>query len=189
MKTDGQFSRGLNEAIAHISKWHKWLAGNRDTAKRILPSREFLRDDRLAASYTIITGRRKTKDSLLALRNYHSDNSNLNIQIRSFDYMTENLQERYFAPLPNLASVEMNNVDTVVRNRLVNPFRMAIPSGEWRKVVSTLEDQHMSATNAVTFVSLASTNSRLQSFLEAWQDLPEVKRKFYLDEINFIKNL
>jgi hypothetical protein len=39
LKTNGQFSNGLNEAIAQITKWHKWLTGNRDTAKRILPSR------------------------------------------------------------------------------------------------------------------------------------------------------
>jgi hypothetical protein len=187
LKTDGQFSKGLNEAVAQITKWNKWLAGNKDTAKRILPSREFLRDDRLAARYTIIIGRRKNQDSLLALRNYNSDN--LNIQIRSFDYLTETLQERYFAPLPNLASFEMDQVDTVVRNKLVNPFRMAIPSAEWRRVVSTLEDRHMSAKNAATFVNVASANTRLQPFLEAWQDLSEVKRQVYLDEINFIKKL
>ena len=83
----------------------------------------------------------------------------------------------------------MDHVDTVVRNKLVNPFRMATPSAEWRKVVATLEDQHMSAKNATTFVSLTSANARLKPFLDAWQHLPEVNRQFYLDEINCIKNL
>jgi len=189
LKLDGQLSKGLNEALSQITKWDKWLAGNKDTAKKILPSREFLKDDRLVASYTIIIGRRKNQDALLPLRNCYSDNFHWSIQIRSFDYMTETLRERYFAPLPNLASVEMDQVDVGVRNQLVNPFRMAVPSAEWRKVASILEDRHMSAKNAVTFVKLASTNSRLQPFLEAWQNLPEIKRNHYLDQINFIRKL
>jgi hypothetical protein len=83
----------------------------------------------------------------------------------------------------------MDQVDAIVRNKLVNPFRMAIPSADWRRVVSTLEDQHMSAKNAATFVSLASTNTRLQPFLEAWQDLSEAKRQFHLDQIDLLKRI
>jgi hypothetical protein len=188
LKQNGQFANGVNEALSQITKWLKWLNGNRDTAKRILPSREFRRHGRLSAKYTIIAGRRKNQDTLLVDRNYHSDNFN-DIQIRSFDHLTEILQERRFAPLPILASAEMDLVEPAVRNNLVNPFRMAIPSAEWRKVADMLEDDHMAAKNATILVGLASTNTRLQPFLKAWQDLPEVKRHFYLDQIDFMANL
>jgi hypothetical protein len=143
---------------------------------------------RFSAKYTIIAGRRKSQDRLLTERNYHTDNFD-DLQIRSFDYLTEIVQERYFAPLPNLASVEMDQVSLAVRNELVNPFRMAIPSAEWRKVAAILEDDHMAAKNASILVDLVSANTRLQAFVDAWQELSEERRQVYTEQIYFMANL
>lgn len=185
LKQNGQYSDGVNEALSQITKWRRWLDGNKDTAKRILPSREFRRTGRFKPKYTIIAGRRTNEDRLLADRNYQSDNFQ-DISIRSFDHLTDVLRERMFAPLPILASAEMDRVELSLRNRLVNPFRTAIQSAQWRKAVEVLEDDHMAAKNAATLIALTSANNRLEPFLRAWEDLPEAKRQFYLSQINFM---
>ena len=187
LKQNGQFADGVNEGLSQITKWRRWLDGNRDGAKRVLPSREFRRHGRLSAKYTIIAGRRTDRDRLLIDRNYHSDNFD-DVQIRSFDRLTEILQEHSFAPLPILASAEMDQVELALRNSLVNPFRMAIPSAKRRKAAEILEDDHMSAKNAAILVELAETNTRLQPFLNAWQNLPEAIRQLYFDQIDFFLN-
>lgn len=187
LKNNGWYSDGVNEAISQITRWRKWLAGNVDTAKRLLPSREFRRTGRLVAKYTIVAGRRKAEDRLLSDRNYQSDNFD-DISIRSFDYLTDLLQERLFAPVPILASTEMDQVELVLRNRLVNPFRVAIKSSAWRRAAEILEDDHMTAKNAGTLIEMATTNSRLETFLKGWAELPEASRQFYLNQIDKIAN-
>jgi len=179
-----QPSARLSGAVSQIMQWRMWLEGNRETAKKILPSHEFWTNDHLPARYTIIIGRRKDAEDRTDLRNYYSNE--IDIRIRSFDHLTEVLQERYFSPLPNLASGEMDGVDPIVRNELVNPFRTAISSSEWRKVAPRIFDYHMAAKNAETLVGLASTNARLTPFLADWDALPAEKRHFYLEQAQWL---
>lgn len=92
MNSKAQPSARLNAAISQVQRWRLWLDANRAIAKKVLPSREFWKRDRLAARYTIIIGRRRDADEWSFLRNYYSDQ--LGIQIRSFDHLTDTLTER-----------------------------------------------------------------------------------------------
>jgi hypothetical protein len=181
-----QPSARLSGAVSQIMQWRKWLEANRESAKKILPSHEFWTNDNLPAKYTIIIGRRKDMEDWTGLRNQYSNE--IDIRIRSFDQLTEVLQEQPFGPVPNLASGEMDGVESIVRNALVNPFRTAISSAEWRKVAPRLFDYHMAAKNAETLVGLASTNARLVSFLADWEALPAEKRDFYLEQTQWLAN-
>ncbi len=183
----GQPSARLNGAVNQIIGWDTWIRGNQQLAKKLLPSREFWTHDRLVVRYTIITGRRAQHEKWTHSRNLFSDR--VDVQIRSFDHLTDELLERYFAPFPNLASVEMDNADEFVRNQLVNPFRRAISSAVWREAALKLHDDHMNAKNIDLLVSLASTSDRLAPFLQDWGSLPVEKRSFYINQLKFIQNL
>lgn len=176
----GQPSARLNGAVSQVMQWQSWLDANREAAKKILPSHEFWTNDRLPIIYTIIIGRRNDAVDYTKLRNYYSDM--VNIQIRSFDHLTEVVQEGVFSPVPILASSEMDAVDPVVRNRLVNPFRTAITSADWRKAAPRLADYHMAAKNAEILVGLTSTNARLEPFLTDWKGFQVDERRFYLEQ-------
>jgi hypothetical protein len=80
----------------------------------------------------------------------------------------------------------MDSVSQYVRNELVNPFRTAISSADWRKAAPRLVDYHMAAKNAETLVGLASTNARLKPFLVGWNALPPEKRQFYLEQAQWL---
>lgn len=171
-------SARLNSAVGQISQWQLWLQGNREQARKILPSSEFWRRDRLAAAYTIVIGRREDGEDFNHLRNHYADK--VDVQIRSFDYLTERARERTFAPVPILSSVEMDAVDPNLRNELANPFRKAISSGVWRANAPKLSDYHMVARNARTLVNIAQTSDRQASFVKDWEALPEETRNFYI---------
>jgi hypothetical protein len=131
--------------------------------------------------YTVIIGRRNDEAELAHMRNKYSDMTD--VQIRSFDYLTDMLSERMFSPVPILSSMEMNQVEPRLRNELVNPFRKAIPSGEWRKLTPKLDLDHMSAKNIDLLINATTCNYRLAPFLEDWERLPEEKRRLEWEKV------
>ena len=77
------------EAYSQIQEWKLWLDANRPEAKRILPSKSFDCYDTPYFKYTIVIGRRDKTEQFLHLRN--KSERDWNIEIRSFDYLTDRL--------------------------------------------------------------------------------------------------
>ncbi|WP_422931907.1 Shedu anti-phage system protein SduA domain-containing protein [Singulisphaera sp. PoT] len=176
-------SAHLTEAINQVQKWQLWLDANRAEAKRLFPSKQFQAFDKPNFDFLIIIGRREALQAHLHMRNYNADS--LSIRIRSFDYLTDRLFQRYFYSLPFQFSDEMNNLSPILRNKLVNPFAKSFTSGEWRGITGSfqLNPTHMVAKNADLLILRMKYNDRLSSFMLDWDALPDDEKNRYWEAI------
>lgn len=179
----GSPSARLIEAYSQIQKWRLWIEANRAEAKRILPSKSFIYFDAPYFKYTIIIGRRKETAEFLHLRNQFG--KDVNIEIRSFDYLTDKLLARqHFSVTPSIQSEDFKQLDFKIRNELANPFAEAFKSSVWREMTRSgiLCDSHMIAKNAEVLLSKRTLNDAMNDFLDYWFSLDLKKRQRLLEE-------
>jgi hypothetical protein len=176
----GNPSSHLTEAINQIQQWRLWIDANRAEAKRILPSKSFLITDEPAFKYTIIIGRREKTEEYLHLRNYFG--KQLDIEIRSFDYLTKKLLQRRFDSTPIICSAQFENLDFITKNKLANPFVKAFKSSVWKKMVQSPKFYiyHMITMNIETILNKREINLELQNcFLDEWSNLEQELKEIY----------
>lgn len=168
----GNPSAALTTAVNQIQQWRHWLISHREEAKKILPSKSFIVTDQPAFKYTIIIGRRNFSADYLHMRNMFAEQ--MNIQIRSFDYLTDKLLQRRFDDIPIICSCEFETLDLTTKNQLANPFFTSLKSAEWRKIVKapSFDTVHMMANNAAIILQNKKANSRLAGFINDWNNLP-----------------
>ena len=173
-------SKGLNWAMQQIRDWRRWLKECRNEAKWLFPAKIFTLYDRECFDFTIVIGRRSNKKIDLDKRNQLSAAEN--VQIRSYDYLTELLQKRIFSEDLLLCSSEADQLGSRERNELVNPFAEAMRDAEWRRFLKAQPDiAHMYANNARLILEMRRYNRLLRRFERATADVTEkaVRNCFY----------
>jgi len=126
----GQPSATLTTAIQQIQNWREWLTQNRimfsdKTAKF---NKALLRDFNFR--YTILIGRRKEIEPYADERNALAER--LNVQIRSFDYLTDLLTLNF--QVIDIPTRDFTFSQISPNNQLDNPFHKAISDSNWKKL-------------------------------------------------------
>lgn len=178
----GKPSHELMEAYKQILDWKRWVESHRTMAKEIFPSSDFSIHDQFHVEYTIYIGRREQMGENVHVRNQIA--KEWQIEIRSFDALTQRLLHHPFFGIPKFSSSEMNGVDNAVKNAIVNPFRKAIPSGAWRKIAPHLKQSHTSANSMDALIAGAQVHTELYSaFVKDLEKIPPSISKYLLDEV------
>ena len=173
---DGTPSRRLNSALKQVADWKDWIAKSREAAKRIFPSKEFCRFDIPNFAYRIIIGRRT--DPHLNLRSRIQDGSN--VEIRSFDYLTEELAKNTFSPFSWISRDLVPSPSATQNNQYANPFYKAFSDPEWNQVVKDgrFDISHIIANNLELIMEKTRWNEELLEELDSHlEKLPAADRE------------
>lgn len=120
----------LNTSLQQIRDWRRWLTENKDYFKKYLPTSNTRVIQNSNLKFKIITGRRNLTE--LEINKREQISSENNVEIRSFDSLTDYLKNRIFLPYSLLDDKEKLNDDVLVQ--IVNPFSMAISDSDWREI-------------------------------------------------------
>jgi hypothetical protein len=173
-------SKRLNTALQQIRDWRRWIDQYREEAKRLFPSKMFTLFDRESFNYTILIGRRSTNKLTLDRRNQLSVEND--VQIRSYDYLTDLFKQCLYTDDVILCSSEADRLAPRERNELASPFAEAMSDGEWRHFREQQPDIcHMYANNAQLILSLRRYNPLLREFdsLTANVSDEEIRERFF----------
>lgn len=163
-KKNGNPSSRLTTAIQQILNWKTWINENRNLfSKMLLPTEQnYLITDRMISNIIII-GRREDFNNQTARRNELANA--LNICIRSFDYLTDKLNEKYFDLVPQIYSNQMNKVSEKAKNDLANPFYKATKDSDWKLFCREIKhNYHYFAHNHEAILKYRVYNDLLNSF-------------------------
>ena len=158
---EGKPSGRLSTAVQQIQNWQLWIKKNTEEAKRIFPSKEFNVGGHPNFRFLIIIGRRDNSDNFLTERNYYADS--MNIEIRSFDFLTDVAKTKKFYSFTNITQ-DMIGPNEKQNNDFTNPFHYSYNSSEWNNIVKSpkLTLSHMVGHN----IDLLLSNRRINSHLE-----------------------
>jgi hypothetical protein len=154
-------------------------------SKRLFPGKIFNLYDRESFDFTIVIGRRSGKRIDLDKRNQLS--AEQDVQIRSYDYVTELFKTRIYSEDLLLCSCEADRLNPLERNELVSPFAEAFTDAEWHRFLDAQPDiAHMYAKNAKLILERRHYNPLLQRFIQATAGVTEdmVRKRFY-DQLMF----
>src|SRR5262249_37180693 len=142
----------LTAAIQQVLSWKRWTERNLAECERLLPWGWDL--SAMRTSFTIYIGKRQSSAAFLADRNAWS--AQTGISIRSFDALSDSLNQRYFPNRYNAGTAQTDQLDEKLSNELVNPFSAAYSDAQWRDVVNDSrfhKGGHMVAMNAELLLS------------------------------------
>lgn len=180
-------SSNLTAALQQVSNWKRWITGNSEAAKQILPSKYFQSVGKAALTFNIIIGRREEDESWTHLRNTLADD--IDVSIRSYDYLTSLLSERSFSCIPIISSAEMDTfVSVETKNDLANPFAEAYSSAAWRAIISSpkFSNKHMVANNSDLLLQRRILNPLHDVFISRWNESPAELKEFYHRGMEFM---
>lgn len=140
----GAPSARLSNAVQQVSNWRRWIERNREEAKRLFPSKQFIRQDDPNFSYMVVIGRRG--DDHEEKRNDYA--RQFGIQIRSFDTFTDALVSRRFQPFVWISRDIVPIISEQTNNAYANPFYIAYSDPEWRRI-ATEGEYNVSHTVAI----------------------------------------
>jgi hypothetical protein len=144
-------SNRLTTAIQQVSNWRNWIDHNRSLFTRMMgPSRSVINNSNL--KFTIIIGNRENSKMFLEERNNLSHK--LHIEIRSFEYLSDNLKKKcdHIRNTTSLISAEMSAISYEVQNELANPFFMATSDSDWKKMVRRFKASYHHYSNNVDLI-------------------------------------
>jgi hypothetical protein len=171
-------SESLNQALQQIHDWQRWITANLNgETARLFPSGQLNNEGQSVFKYTVIIGRRANSQAHLNRRDQLG--SNLGVEIRSFDYLTDKLKRRIFVNEFMAVSPECKDLSNEELNHLVNPFNEAIPDARWRKMVKDPRFQvvHMVCLNAKLLAEAWQQSPLLARFDAEWNALSDEKRR------------
>ena len=133
-KCTGIESQHLKKAIDQVEAWQARIEDNCAEIQERLPAPRAA--DR-RCSFTIIIGRRDSSKEWREKRNRRADrmSGRYRVNIRSFDYLTDELAQRQFAH----SSPIWLSGDELTLNRLANPFTKAFTDKSWRALLRRLK--------------------------------------------------
>ena len=171
----GKPSRRLNAALEQVSDWKYWINANREEAKRVFPSSDFLYD-MPSFSYTVVIGRRSDGDDQRLRRNRKA--ASLGVAIRSFDWLSDRVTGRIYLDTFETYAHECSRLPVAVRNQLASPFNTSISDGDWRAISRSAKFKpfHSVPLNAELLIPKWSQSYRLSDFDAAWSKLSDARR-------------
>ncbi len=164
----GNPSARLVGAIQQIQNWRRWIIDNRREINKLLPTYG-VRTSRMNPNFNfkIIIGTRENSEKYLDRRNDLA--KQLGIQIRSFDYLTSNIQTKYFPDSASFRSTEEGYLTSAERNMLANPFCMAYSNKIWRNIISEPRYiHHFFCMNANVLLENYSYNKFYDEFVKEY---------------------
>jgi hypothetical protein len=146
-------SQHLVGAIDQIQEWQARIQDDCTEVKQRLPASRAA--DR-KCSFTIIIGRRTQRKELVEKRNRLAESlsGRFRVNIRSYDYLTDELAERVFAH-----SNPIHLSGSALRlNQMANPFVKAFTDRRWRNLINDI--QHRSSDGLALFDSHFLTSAQ-----------------------------
>jgi hypothetical protein len=166
----GKPSSRLTTAIQQIEDWRLWLKDNRTQASKILPASGMRFYRNANYRFTIIIGQRDIENRYLEKRRELSNR--LNIQIRSFDYLSTLLMSHFYSDSKVLFSHEFKQLPYGIGNGFANPFYKGYSDKNWREIVSKMDSSsHYTAWNAQLFLDNREFNTSFKDFEQAYESL------------------
>ncbi len=185
----GDPSARLAHAIRQIHDWKDWLEENREGAKRLFPSALFSIHDCANFRFTIYIGNRENTSRWLPQRNRLS--SELGIEIRSFDALTDHLKRRPLLDFSILSEEIGYPISTKMMNELANPFAKAHSDKVWRQITAdpNFRLHHMITTNVPLLLKNREYSNEYARFLLYWHKLPKTVRDNYVESSRGLQRL
>lgn len=161
-------SSRLNTAVQQVQDWQRWIERNREEAKRLFPSKQFIRGDDPNFSYMVVIGRRENLRGNESKRNHYS--KSLGINIRTFDYFTDEVLSRRFLSFTWISHDLVPVISEQDNNNFTNPFYIAYSDPEWRKIAREGEynSSHVIAVNFDLLMKNRRYNTIAQAGFEAY---------------------
>ncbi len=143
----------FNNAIQQIRDWKRFLIDHKSWFKKYLPTYTTRVISNSCIKFSIVIGRRTTHESEIEKRNQIA--SELGIEIRSFDYLTDLLKRRKFF---NSACLDIEK-SKILENHIENPFSKAISDSDWKEFcLNKFNSTHFYKNNAEEIVKLREYN-------------------------------
>jgi Domain of unknown function (DUF4263) len=163
---DGTPSARLTRAVQQTQDWRRWIQNNRREVSKLFPTIGLRTNQDPNITFTVFIGTRENSRRHLDKRNSYADA--VGVEVRSFEYLTSMLTERWFGNHAFMGSHEENGLDPKVINELANPFASAIPDAKWRQLVDEVgNDTHFCSQFAEHIVKYRPINlSSLARFAE-----------------------
>jgi Domain of unknown function (DUF4263) len=171
---DGTPSAALTRATQQIRDWKYWLKNSRSEAQKLFSVWKVRPERTPNFRYKIIIGTRENSEKYIDKRNqYGADN---NIEIRSFDYLTDCLKGRFFSDEAHLGNGNWDFENRYLCKKLANPFVESFTDSEWKKILENPEIHrrpHFMSHAADVITSSWNVNQKLvnkfDEFLKALQ--------------------
>lgn len=120
-------SADFNAALQQIRDWKSFLCKNKHYFSKFLPTNSTRVIHNSNLKFTIIIGRREESQSVIEKRMDIAHE--LGIEIRSFDYLTDNVKNHIFLDRYSSDYNRMSN-----GNKIISPFNRAITDSEWKQI-------------------------------------------------------
>jgi len=167
---NGNPSARLTGAIQQILNWKNWIANHRTEIRDILPSVGHRVYKNPNITFTIFIGNRKNSEKWLERRIELS--KEINISIRSFDYLTDLLERRFIHNYVWTLSAELNELHESILNGLANPFYKSYSDKAWRNILLEMNHySHFTAHNSEILLNNRRYNKSFDKFLKVYEKL------------------
>lgn len=139
--SSGKPTSKFNLALQQILDWKRFLKTEKNFFKKFLPttSTKIIKESKI--KFKIIIGRRTNNQEELEKRRQYCEE--YNIEIISFDRLTEVLNHKFFSNKPLIFSAQMDFFDNIQKkNQLANPFFECITDSAWKSICKAGHTQH-----------------------------------------------
>lgn len=165
---NGTPSATLTKAVQQVMDWKQWLKTNRTIAGKMFQSRGVRVVNDPNFTFTIIIGSRENSLKYLGKRNDYA--KSLNIKIRSFDYLTEQLRRKTFHNYVRLYDGNWDEKHLPERKLLANPFFEALNDTQWKKILLEpgVTFPHFTSTSCEVLLRFLETNNKRLEEFKSW---------------------
>lgn len=128
----GKPTAKLNSALQQIRDWKRCLKEDKGLFKKIFPTANTRVVSNSRLRFKIIIGRRTDNAEEIEKRKQIADEQN--VEIVSYDRLTDKLNRSYFLETAQIYSSQMDGKPYELRNALANPFYTCISDSDWRQI-------------------------------------------------------
>lgn len=156
-------SKDFNTSLQQIRDWKRWLIDNKNFLQKYLPTTSTRVIHNSNLKFKIIIGQRNNSPTEYEKRlQIASEN---NIEIRSFDYLTDKLKNRFFLPSSNLD--DKGRLSDKVLNEIANPFNRALTDSKWKSLCekTQIPAVHIYSNISDSIVKVVNSNNLLKKFI------------------------
>jgi hypothetical protein len=128
----GKPTAKLNAALQQIRDWRRFLIDNRIFMKKAFPTvtTRVIKNSKL--TFTIVIGRRTDNLEHLEKREQIAEQENVNII--SYDRLTDYAKRLHCSIYPNVNSCELDHMSFSMQNELANPFFKCLSDSIWKSI-------------------------------------------------------
>lgn len=157
----GKPTSSFNSALQQIRDWRRCLIENKSFFKRTFPTSTTRIVNNSKITFKIIIGRRS--DNLEELEKRRQISEEQNIEIISFDRLTEIAKQKLFFNESRIFAGQMNSVSSYLKNELANPFYKCTTDSEWRKICNR-GHSHFYSNLIENIVKMRTYNEHFEEF-------------------------